>query len=209
MEVILREDVQHLGAAGDVVKVKDGYARNYLLPKGLAYPATDANKKKIAYEAARIAKQRAAEKSSAETEAARIAEVRLTFPVKVGEEDKLYGSVTASDVQRKLEELGIRVDKRRVDLPEPIRELGEFRIGMKLHPDVRGMAEQLMRGLAPRGVVPHHVEGLTHGRWVLLDYVDFVVHVFHPELRECYQLERLWGDAPVLAAGAPDSGSKG
>src|SRR5881397_3835524 len=136
MEVILREDVQHLGAAGDVVRVKDGYVRNYLLPKGLAYPATDANKKKIAYEAARIAKQRAAEKSSAETEAARIAEVRLTFTVKVGE-DKLYGSVTASDVQRKLEELGIRVDKRRVDLPEPIRELGEFRIGIKLHPDVR------------------------------------------------------------------------
>ena len=69
MEVILREDVQHLGAAGDVVKVKDGYARNYLLPKGLAYLATDANKKKIAYEAERIAKQRAAEKGAAETEA--------------------------------------------------------------------------------------------------------------------------------------------
>src|SRR5882672_7508226 len=132
MEVILREDVQHLGGAGDVVKVKDGYARNYLLPKGLAYPATDANKKKIAYEAQRIAKQRAAEKGAAETEAA-----RLTYAVKVGEEDKLYGSVTASDVQRKLEELGIRVDKRRVDLPEPIRELGEFRVGIKLHPDVR------------------------------------------------------------------------
>src|SRR6266550_585381 len=107
MEVILREEVQHLGAAGDVVKVKDGYARNYLLPKGLAYPATDANKKKIAYEAERIAKQRAAEKGAAETEATRIAEV------------------------------GIRVDKRRVDLPEPIRELGEFRVGIKLHPDVR------------------------------------------------------------------------
>src|SRR6266700_3254976 len=132
MEVILREDVQHLGAAGDVVKVKDGFARNYLLPKGLAYPATDANKKKIAYEAERIAKKRAAE-----TEATRIAEVHLTFPVKVGEEDKLFGSVTASDVQRKLEELGIRVDKRRVDLAEPIRELGEFRVGIKLHPDVR------------------------------------------------------------------------
>ncbi len=101
MEVILREDVQHLGAAGDVVKVKDGYARNFLLPKGLAYPATEANKKKIAYEGQRIAKQRAAEKGAAETEAARIAEVRLTFAVKVGEEDKLYGSVTASDVQRK------------------------------------------------------------------------------------------------------------
>src|SRR5206468_12732877 len=97
MEVILREEVQHLGAAGDVVQVKDGYARNYLLPKGLAYPATDANKKKIAYEAARIAKQRAAGKSSAETEAARIAEVRLTFTVQGGEADNLQCPVPASD----------------------------------------------------------------------------------------------------------------
>ncbi|OLC07677.1 MAG: 50S ribosomal protein L9 [Gemmatimonadetes bacterium 13_1_40CM_70_12] len=97
MEIILREDVQHLGAAGDVVKVKDGYARNYLLPKGLAYPATEANKKKIAYEAERIARQRAAEKGAAETEAAKLVGVHLTFAVKVGEEDKLYGSVTAGD----------------------------------------------------------------------------------------------------------------
>jgi ribosome-associated protein len=64
---------------------------------------------------------------------------------------------------------------------------------------VRGMAEHLMEALAPRGVKPHHVEGLPQGRWVLLDYVDFVVHVFHPELREFYQLERLWGEAPVVA----------
>lgn len=137
MEIILREDVQHVGKAGEVVKVKDGYARNYLLPKGLAYPATDANKKRIAFEAQRIAQQRAAEKTAAETEATRIAAVELAFAVKVGEEDKLYGSVTASDIQRRLEELGIRVDKRKVDLPEPIRALGEFRVGIKLHPDVR------------------------------------------------------------------------
>ena len=137
MEIILREDVQHLGRAGDVVKVKDGYARNYLLPKGLAYTATDANKKRIAFEAERIAKLRAAEKSAAETEAGRLAAVRLTFVVKVGEEDKLYGSVTASDIQRKLEDEGIHVDKRKVDLPEPIHELGEFRVGIKIHPDVR------------------------------------------------------------------------
>ncbi len=137
MEIILREDVQHLGKAGEVVKVKDGYARNYLLPKGLAYPATEANKKKIAYEAQRIAQQRAAEKGAAETEAGRLAAVELSFAVKVGEEDKLYGSVTASDIQRKLAELGIHVDKRRVDLAEPIRELGDFRVGIKLHPDVR------------------------------------------------------------------------
>src|SRR5436305_3429541 len=136
MEVILRETVQHLGAAGDVVKVKDGYARNYLLPQGLAYPATEANKKKIAYEAERIARQRADEKSAAQTEATRIAEVRLSFAVKVGEEDKPYGSLTAGDVQRKLGALGMKADQREVDLREPSRELGGVRVGGKLHPDV-------------------------------------------------------------------------
>ena len=137
MEIILRADVQHLGKVGEVVKVKDGYARNYLLPKGLAYPATDANKKRIAYEGERLVKQQAAEKTAAETEAARLAEVQLSFAMKVGEENKLYGSVTASDIQRKLEELGIHVDKRKIDLPEPIRELGEFNVGIKIHPEVR------------------------------------------------------------------------
>jgi large subunit ribosomal protein L9 len=137
MEIILREDVQHLGKVGEVVKVKDGYARNYLLPKGLAYPATEANKKKIAYEGERVAKQRAEEKSAAETEATKLADVQLTFAVKVGEEEKLYGSITASDIQRKLEELGIHVDKRKIDLHEPIRELGDFQVGIKIHPDVR------------------------------------------------------------------------
>src|SRR5256886_16924265 len=117
MEVILRENVQHLGAAGDVVKVKDGYARNYLLPKGLAYPATEANKKKIAYEAARIARQRADEKSAAETEASRIAEVRLSFAVKVGEEDKLYGSVTAGGVRGAPAGSGGEMGKRQEELP--------------------------------------------------------------------------------------------
>jgi len=137
MEIILREDVQHLGKTGEVVKVKDGYARNYLLPKGLAYPATAANKARIAFEAERVSRQRAAERAAAETEAAALAGVHLTFTAKVGEEEKLYGSVTAGDIQRRLEEQGIRVDKRKVDLPEPIRELGEFRVGIKVHPDVR------------------------------------------------------------------------
>lgn len=137
IEIILREDVQHLGKAGEVVKVKDGYARNFLLPQGLAYPASEANKRKIAFEATRIATQRAGEKAAAETEAARLGAVQLTFEMKVGEEDKLYGSVTAADIQRKLEEAGIHVDKRKIDLPEPIRALGEFRVGLKIHPEVR------------------------------------------------------------------------
>jgi large subunit ribosomal protein L9 len=137
MEIILREDVQHLGKAGEVVKVKDGYARNFLLPKGLAYPATEANKKKITYEAQRIAKQRQAERTAAEAEAGRLATIELTFTVKVGEEDKLYGSVTASDIQRRLEEQGIHIDKRKIDLHEPLRSLGDFRVGVRIHPDVR------------------------------------------------------------------------
>lgn len=137
MEIILREDVQHVGKAGDVVKVKDGYARNYLLPKGLAYAATEANKKRVVYESERLAAQRASEKTAAEAEAAKLADVRLTFPMKVGEEEKLYGSVTASDIQRQLEEQGHHVDKRKIDLPEPIRELGEFRVGLKIHAEVR------------------------------------------------------------------------
>jgi large subunit ribosomal protein L9 len=137
MEIILREDVQHLGKAGEIVKVKPGYARNFLLPQGLAYAATEGNKQRVAAESVRLTAKRAAEKASAETEATRLAGVVLTFPVKVGEEDKLYGSVTAGDVQRALEEQGLHVDKRKVDLPEPIRSLGEFQVGIKLHHDVR------------------------------------------------------------------------
>ena len=137
MEIILREDVQHLGKTGEVVKVKDGYARNFLLPKGLAYPATEGNKKRIAFEADRVAKKRAVEREAAQGEAGKLEGVQLTFPMKVGEEDRLYGSVTASDIQRKLEELGIHVDKRKIDLHEPIRELGDFQVGIKIHPEVR------------------------------------------------------------------------
>jgi large subunit ribosomal protein L9 len=137
MEIILREDVQHLGRAGEVVKVKDGYARNYLLPKGLAYAATEGNRKRITFEADRLARLRATEKEAAEGEATKLAGISLTFPMKVGEEDKLYGSVTASDIQRRLEEQGIHVDKRKIDLSEPIRSLGEFRVGVKLHAEVR------------------------------------------------------------------------
>lgn len=137
MEIILREDVQHVGKAGEVVKVKDGYARNYLLPKGLAYPATDGNKKRVVFETERLARQRATEKQTAEGEAAKLTGLTLTFPMKVGEEEKLYGSVTAGDIQRRLEEQSIHVDKRKIDLPEPIRSLGEFRVGIKYHAEVR------------------------------------------------------------------------
>jgi large subunit ribosomal protein L9 len=137
MEIILREDVQHLGKAGEVVKVRDGYARNYLLPHGLAYLATEGNKKRIVFEAERVAKERAGERQQAEVAAQALASVELVFKMKVGEEDKLYGSVTAGDVQRLLEERGIHIDKRKVDLAEPLRALGEYRVGLRIHPDVR------------------------------------------------------------------------
>jgi large subunit ribosomal protein L9 len=137
MEIILRQDVQHLGKAGDVVKVKGGYARNYLLPHGFAYPATEGNKKRIVYESQRLAKQHATERQSAEVAAQALAGIELVFAMKVGEESKLYGSVTAGDVQRKLEERGIHVDKRKVDLPEPLRLLGEYKVGLRIHAEVR------------------------------------------------------------------------
>lgn len=137
MEIILRDDVQHLGKAGDVVKVKDGYARNYLLPHGLAYSATESNKKRIVFEASRVANQRATERQAAEVAAQALVNIELVFAMKVGEEEKLYGSVTSSDIQRKLEERGIHVDKRKVDLPEPLRALGEYRVGLRIHPAVR------------------------------------------------------------------------
>jgi len=137
MEIILREDVEHVGKAGEVVKVKDGFARNFLLPKGLAYPATEGNKKKITFEASRIAKVRAAEKDAAQVVADKLAQVHLTFAVKVGEEDKLYGSITAADIQRRLAEAGHDIDKRQIDLAEPIRALGDFKVGVKVHADVR------------------------------------------------------------------------
>src|SRR2546427_7473115 len=131
MEIILREDVQHLGRAGDVVKVKDGYARNYLLPKGLAYAATEANKKWITYEAQRLAKQRVAEKEAAVSEAQRLAGVELTFPVKVGEEDKLYGSVTAGGIHRRRPGQRPPVGKRQIAPPRPIRAPGRLPRGVQ------------------------------------------------------------------------------
>lgn len=137
IEVILRDDVPSLGRTGDVVKVRDGYARNYLLPKGLAYPATEANKQRIAREAATRAQRRQAERSEAETLAEQLGTIQLTFRVKVGEEDQLFGSVTAQDIQRALDAQGFHVEKRKIELTHPLRELGEFEVPVRLHPDVR------------------------------------------------------------------------
>lgn len=137
MEVILREDVFKLGQAGEVVKVKDGYARNYLLPKQLAYRATEGYKRRLETEQKHRAQQLADRKGDADALAAKLAEVTLTFRAKSADSEKLFGSITAGDIAGKLAEAGFKVDKRHVELDEPIRMMGEHRVPVRLHPEVR------------------------------------------------------------------------
>lgn len=137
MEVILRQAVDSLGHPGDVVTVSNGYARNYLLPRGVAFPATDGNKKRIQQEKSRLEAAEAERRTSAQQLADRLAEVSITFAARVGEEGKLFGSVTAADIAQQLEAQGHHVERRTIDLPEPIRALGVYRVPIRLHADVR------------------------------------------------------------------------
>ena len=137
IEVILREDVQHLGKAGALVKVKPGYARNFLLPRGLAYEATEGNKKRILAEQKGRVTRLAAEKVDADALAARLSGVSLTVKAKAGEGDRLFGSVTSQDLASRLAERGIAIDKRRIELDHAIKELGTHTVSIRLHPEVR------------------------------------------------------------------------
>ncbi len=137
IEVILREDVKSLGRAGEMVRVRPGYARNYLLPKGLAYPATEGNKKRVAAETRALGVRLAAQRGDAERLAEALREVTLTLPGKVGEGERLFGSITAQDVANALAERGFDVDKRKVDLDHPIKTLGDHAVAIKLHPEVQ------------------------------------------------------------------------
>src|SRR5512143_751439 len=136
MELILRDDVEKLGRRGDVVKVKDGYARNFLLPRGLGMPVTAANKAMIEKEKKAHEARLAKEKVEFESLAARIGGLRFVAPRKVGENEVLYGSVTGGDIADFLKTKGIEIDKRKVLLDEPIKHLGEHEVGIKLHPEV-------------------------------------------------------------------------
>ena len=136
MELILRDDVEKVGRRGDVVKVKDGYARNFLLPRGLGMPVTDANKAMIEKEKRAHEARLAKEKAEFESLAARIGGLRFVAPRKVGENDVLYGSVTAGDIAEFLKSKGIEIDKRKVHLDEPIKHLGEHEVKVRLHPEV-------------------------------------------------------------------------
>jgi len=136
MEVILREHVDNLGRRGDVVKVAEGYARNYLLPRKLALAVTEANKRQIERER-RIADAREAEeKSQAEAFAGRLAQVEIEIGRRVGENETLYGSVTSADIAHALHAKGFEVEKRKIHLPEPLKALGETMVPVRIHREV-------------------------------------------------------------------------
>ena len=136
MEVILREHVEHLGRRGDVVKVAEGYARNYLLPRKLALAVTDNNKRQIDREKKLAEARDAEEKSQAEAIAQRLAQLDIEIARRVGEHDTLYGSVTSADVAQALAAKGFEVDKRKIQLAEPLKALGESTVPVKIHRDV-------------------------------------------------------------------------
>jgi large subunit ribosomal protein L9 len=136
MQIVLKEDIDKLGRRGEIVKVADGYARNYLLPLGKALPATAGNLKVIEREKRRYVVRLTKEKEENQALASRIQALSLTLVRKVGESDVLYGSVTSGDVAESLSKEGIVVDKRRIQLPEPIKSLGIYTIPIRLHPEV-------------------------------------------------------------------------
>jgi large subunit ribosomal protein L9 len=137
MEVILRQAVDKLGHPGDIVKVSAGFARNFLLPRGVAYEATPGNKKRIAQEKDRLQAAEDARIATATEFATKLEQVSLTFSARVGEEGKLFGSVTSQDIADQLKAQGLEVEKRMIDLHEPIRALGVYKVAIKLHADVK------------------------------------------------------------------------
>jgi large subunit ribosomal protein L9 len=136
MEVILREYVDHLGKRGEIVKVADGYARNYLLPRNLALPATGANKRHVERERKIVEAREAQDRAQAEALGARLIGIDITIARRVGETEQLYGSVTSSDIADFLKEKGVEVDKRKLILPEAIKTLGDHAVPLKLHREV-------------------------------------------------------------------------
>lgn len=136
MEIILREDVDKLGARGQVVKVADGYARNFLLPRRLAVLATEANKKIVEQERQAHLRKEAREKAAAEELGGMMAGVSITITQKAGEQDQLFGSVTGKDICDALEAQNYQIDRRKIQLVEPIRQLGEYKVPIRLHRDV-------------------------------------------------------------------------
>jgi large subunit ribosomal protein L9 len=137
MQVILKQRLENLGHPGEVVSVKPGYARNYLIPQGFAYEATEANLRRIERERAQIEKRGAEEVAEARERAGKIEGTSVTFSARAGEEGKLFGSITSADIAEKLAEQGIEIDRRQIVLDEPLKTLGVFAVPIRLHADVR------------------------------------------------------------------------
>ena len=144
MEVILKEDVPKLGSRGDVVKVAEGFGRNYLLPRRLAIQATSANKKVIEQMKAAAVRRSAKEKVQAEELAKQFDGVSVSFTRRAGEQDQLFGSVTSSDIAEALSKKGFDMDRRKIQLHEPLKSLGEFTVPLKLHKDVTAHSQVLI-----------------------------------------------------------------
>ena len=138
MKVILRQDIDELGLEGDVVEVAKGYGRNYLIPKGIALDATRPNIKLMEMQRKKIEVKRLKAKEDAEKIKEKIADITVTISQKVGEEDKLYGSVTSMDIASQLEAQGILIDRRKINLDKPIKTLGEFDVPIKIYHEVTG-----------------------------------------------------------------------
>jgi large subunit ribosomal protein L9 len=136
MDVILREHVDNVGKRGEIVKVADGFARNYLLPRKLALPVTPGNLKHIERERTKFEAREAEERQGAEAIASRLVGIVVVITRKVGETEALYGSVTSSDIAASLASQGVEIDKRKIQLQEPIKRLGEYDVPIKLHRDV-------------------------------------------------------------------------
>ena len=137
MQVILKQQLENLGSPGDVVTVKPGYARNYLIPQGYAYEATEANLKRIERERSQLQKKAAEELSAARSRAGTIEGSSVTFSARAGEEGKLFGSITSADIAEKLAEQGIQVDRKQIVLDEPLKALGVYSVPVRLHAEVR------------------------------------------------------------------------
>lgn len=136
MQIILKEDVKDLGRIGDMVRVKDGYARNFLIPKGLAVEASTKNLKALEHEKRKIQEIAKKAKDSAENIASKISRTTVTIKAKAGEEDKLFGSVTAMDIADALKKEGIDIDRKKIVLDEPIRRLGNYTVTVKIYSEV-------------------------------------------------------------------------
>ncbi|MBM4175221.1 MAG: 50S ribosomal protein L9 [Ignavibacteria bacterium] len=136
MKVILRENFETLGKIGDIVDVKDGYARNFLIPKNLVYEATAGNLKALEEEKKRFSQKILKEKKAAEKLSSELEKISISIPVQVGEEDKIFGTVTTQMISEALAEKGFEIDKKKIDIEEQIKTLGIYSVLIKLHPDV-------------------------------------------------------------------------